>query len=91
MKNNLLDKITELNSLYKCYLIIENSSDLTQDAAVFGKLALYEKMIEVLKSDIVYPIVSKNIQYPFEDSIYHVVDDTPGFLNELNKSLANNQ
>lgn len=90
MQNNILETANELESLFLNYKELAKSK-LPKEVSNFGMITLYEKMLQILSSDEVYPIVVKEVPYPFEDYIYHVLDDTPTFIAKLRKYIQDNE
>ncbi len=79
--------VIELQDLLECYRHLSLLNN--QSAAKAGKSALYNRMNELLHLEEVETILLQAINYPFEDYIYHVEDDTQEFIDVLIRYMDN--
>lgn len=88
MNSDLKELLTEISALYDCYMQLKESK-LDKQIVSYGLSAIYGKLIEILDSDIIFPIIAKDNPNAFEDYIYNVDKDTPEFIEKIKDYLKN--
>lgn len=90
MQQNCISKAANnLQALLDCYLYLSEWSEGNKTGkSGHGKLAIYARMRSILEDESIYPIIAAESSYVLEDYIYHVEDDTPGFIEKIRKAAG---